>query len=109
MKLLRRGTGLVLGTAGLAALVAGLIVFSSAGAIDETIAHSRDIERTFRSAVRFLEERKKAEGRLPSASEFMKWRSEQPDQTYGAQHIEFSTRDFPSAVTGRFRSPTDGG
>ncbi len=109
MKLLRKGTSLVLGTTALVTAAVGLIVFASAGAIDETIAHSREIERTFTSAVSFVEEWKNARGRLPSASEFVKWRSEQPEQTYGAQSLEFSTRDFPPEVTARFGSATDGG
>lgn len=109
MKLLRKGTAVVLGAAGLATAAAGLIVFTSSAPINETIAHSRKINRTFTNGVKFVEEWKKAEGRLPSASEFVKWRSQQPNETYGAQHLEFSTRDFPPEAIARFGSPTEGG
>jgi hypothetical protein len=109
MRLLRKGVGFVVGVAGLAAAAAGIVVFSSADAIQETLSHSREIQRAFTSAVRFVEVWQKAEGRLPSASEFVTSRSQQADETYGVQHIELSTRDFPSEVTARFGSPPEGG
>jgi len=97
----------VLGTSGVASAIAGFIVFASAAAIDETVSHSQGIDHAFTSAVRFIEDWKKAEGRLPSNSEFVKWRSAQPDQIFGARHVEFSTRDFPTEVTARFGPPTE--
>jgi hypothetical protein len=53
-------------------------------------------------AVSFVQERKNVEGRLPSAGEFAEWRSEQPDEVYGARDLEYSTRDFPREVTAKF-------
>ena len=68
----------------------GLIIFSSASSIDETIAHSHRIDAAFREAAEFVGEWRRSKGRLPTSDEYAAWASTQPEDVYSAKAVQYS-------------------
>jgi hypothetical protein len=91
----------------LAVLLAVLWGTSGRG-IDETIQHSREIERSFAFASAFVEGFKRGQGRLPNEAEFSAWADAQPDNAYSPKGMLLLTSPdrFPPEVLQRFDSPS---
>lgn len=83
----------------------------SGRAIDETIQHSREIERSFALASTFVEGFKQSHGRLPSEAEFSAWADTQPDKAHGPKGMLLLTSQdrFPLEALRKFGSPGQAG
>jgi hypothetical protein len=102
----RKVLSIVLGVAATFSVGLGLIVFSSARNIDETIAHSRQIDVAFREAVNFVRTWRRSEGRLPNSDEFAAWASKLPEEPNSAKDMQYSLNDFPQEVIAKFGRPS---
>jgi hypothetical protein len=96
---------LVIATAAALSAARGVLVFSSSRLVDETIAHSRELDAMLRSAAEFVAQSRTAQGRFPSRSEFEAWASELPDRAYSAKYVEYSLGSFPEEVLAKFGPP----
>ena len=110
MTFLRKTGALILATLSFLIALAAVVVSSSSG-VEETIQHSREIEKSFALASGFIESFKKNHDRLPNEAEFTSWADTQPEKPYSAKGMRLLTSQdqFPNEVLEKFGSPSQGG
>lgn len=108
---LRKLGALMVGAFSVLAVLLAILWSMSGRGIEETIQHSREIERSFASASAFVEGIKQSQGRLPNEAEFSGWADAQPDKAYSPKGMLLLTSPdrFPPEVLQRFGSPTQPG
>ena len=87
------------------AVLATVPLFFNKG-IDETIKHSQEINSSFRTAVRFIDDWKRTHGSLPTSTEFYAWANGQPDTGFSPRYMQYSRDAFSEEVIGKFGKPT---
>jgi hypothetical protein len=108
---LRKIGALMLGAISIFGALLAIVWGMSGRGIEETIQHSREIERSFALASAFVESHKQTHGRLPNEAEFAAWANTQPDKAYSPKGMQLllSEDRFPIEVIRQFGRPIQPG
>jgi hypothetical protein len=111
MTLLRKIGALIFAASSVLLALVAIIWGLSAGGVEHTVQHAREIENSFSLASGFVEGFKKTHGHLPSEAEFTGWADTQPDKAYSAKGMRLLTSQsqFPNEVLEKFGSSPQGG
>lgn len=111
MTLMRKITSLAFAALTFLLVLGAFILGTSGGAVDKTVQHAYEIEKSFSLASAFVEGFRKTHGHLPTESEFTAWADTQPDRAYSAKGMRLSTlqSQFPGEVIKRFGSSPQNG
>lgn len=76
--------------------------------VEETIKHSKEIEKSFKKASSFVSSFREKHERLPTKTEFEEWRKTFPDKPYGPKGMRLLTASFPDEAVKIFGVAPEG-
>ena len=106
MRIVRVFVASIMVVFGALALLLGLSTFGSG--VDQTIEHSRAIEKSFQSASQYVVSFREQHGHLPTAQEFEAWTNTFPSKPYNPNGMWLQVDSFPEESLNKFGAAPNG-